>query len=107
MTEMKAGRELDALVAEEVMGLDPEWHKQVPVGRVTPCYSTDIAAAWEVVEKLCREERYPTVQFAVNVDGKQAWWCSLVNPADVEVHAPAAPLAVCLAALKAVGVDIE
>ena len=61
---MKAGRELDALVAEKVMGWtwdgktawsptgsrlwmvrkDPYWW--------LPYYSTDIAAAWEVVEKL-------------------------------------------------------
>ncbi|MNR93666.1 hypothetical protein D3C72_247240 [compost metagenome] len=62
---MKPGRELDMLVAENVMGLSviverrPDgitWVKED--GRepyVLPSYSTDISAAWEVVKRL-REE---------------------------------------------------
>lgn len=69
---MKAGRELDALIAEKVMG----WKNEVafadaksledhmgsykshvraedfPVSDLLPHYSTDIAAAWDVVQKL-------------------------------------------------------
>jgi hypothetical protein len=70
---MKAGRELDALIAERVMG----WHNNrdnpnesgmwgimdyradgSPVLAADfPEYSTDMAAAWEVVEKLLAEGR--------------------------------------------------
>ena len=55
---MKAGRELDALVAEKVMGFPVKigditgepYHAQF--GYSMPNYSTDIAAAWEVLEKF-------------------------------------------------------
>lgn len=61
---MKPGRELDALVAEKVMGLPKPYETRpggdwvynvqdsfVPV-RTLKRYSTDISAAWEVVEKM-------------------------------------------------------
>lgn len=63
---MKPGRELDMLVAEKVMGLNnteyvKEWtQEQMKIvqgwwPKLYPNYSTDIAAAWEVVEKIqCR-----------------------------------------------------
>lgn len=66
---LKPGRELDALVAEKVMGFELKQPKGVrwlentyvyaindyrddgPVYVIDcPCYSTDIAAAWEVVK---------------------------------------------------------
>ena len=88
--EMKAGRELDALVAEKVMGWIPSWgnwwmagygemncsldkatewsfeaekgveyrgkkYQSIPLHRWCP--STDISAAWEIVEKM-REVGY-------------------------------------------------
>lgn len=58
---MKPGRELDALIAEKVM----RWNREhdecgLPPGvygsdniQPFPHYSTDISAAWEVVEKIC------------------------------------------------------
>ncbi|HAM42103.1 MAG TPA: hypothetical protein DCP69_12450 [Candidatus Omnitrophica bacterium] len=66
---LPAGRELDALVAEKVMGWtitawasgEPWGNREIfePSGRGphrkaahVPTYSTDIAAAWEVVKKL-------------------------------------------------------
>src|SRR3990172_8418422 len=66
---LPAGRELDALVAEKVMGWtitawasgEPWGNREIfePSGRGphrkaahVPTYSTDIAAAWEVVQKL-------------------------------------------------------
>lgn len=65
---MEAGRELDALVAEQVMGwerdlnipINPKYrgikYWKSPTGmradiNLIPHYSTDIASAWEVVEK--------------------------------------------------------
>lgn len=61
---MKAGRELDALVAEKVMGRNLTLEKELTEHEMwlsqlmpeiiihIPHYSTDIAAAWEVVEKV-------------------------------------------------------
>lgn len=131
---MVADRELDALVAEKVMGMaQPEWtptHEEVASayvsasrsgwyrwpweinywGREKPIqweskrFSTDIAAAWEVVAKL-------------KADGMM--WCIYDTPSGVKcginrapmeclasVEAETAPLAICLAALKSVGTPV-
>lgn len=118
--EATAGPELDARVAERVMGLvacgawepirvypveymktglcnHPACAPSVYVAR----FSTDIAAAWQVVEKL----RADGWSFACIGDGKT--WTSvfarevpeIVEPDTVE--ADTAPLAICLAALAA------
>jgi hypothetical protein len=71
--EMEPGRELDALIAEKVMGwtdfspIDPKYDHSVGVNgyrrnfarrpnkereEPIPLYSSDISAAWEVVEKM-------------------------------------------------------
>ena len=63
LSEMKAGRELDALVAEKVMGLSKGGtdvngvfvyldHIEGGIWTAVPNYSTDIAAAWEVLCKM-------------------------------------------------------
>lgn len=109
---MNAGRPLDALVAERVMGLmahritvnealhlmtnGPRPGEPVPVR----FYSTDIAAAWEVVEKLHLCE----LGMLVDGEGSASWRCVFGGPAFAEAHT--APLAICLAALKAVGVEV-
>lgn len=48
---MKAWRELDALIAEKVMGItfNPRW---IHASNTVPRYSTDIAAAWDVWVKM-------------------------------------------------------
>lgn len=112
---MKPGRELDALIAEHVMGLERitslyleiGWRpKGVPVGvhQLKP-YSTDIAAAWEVVEKMgvltwhiwkTLDDRF-YAQF-----GKDQDEFHLKHTAE----AGSAPHAICLAALKAVGHEV-
>lgn len=122
---MKPGRELDALVAKKVLGLSVfiglyqsdrdyrgQWDEdllyspytdnptyQIPV----PHYSTDIAAAWEVVEKLK----------ALNENGdfhlEHLWgfWrvstCNSPSGWSAWTRGQTAPHAICLAALKAVG----
>lgn len=59
---MKAGRELDRLIAEKVMHLpnirnwDCGYVYGPEHGEDVPRYSTDIAAAWQVVEKLTKSE---------------------------------------------------
>jgi hypothetical protein len=109
--ELQAGRELDALVAEKVMGYtlgtppSPESAINLagPEYPVTvPHYSTDIAAAWQVVEKF-----------------KDRDWRFILDKYDdgwgIEIElsggkygsgavAETAPLAICRVALKAVGV---
>jgi hypothetical protein len=119
MEEMKSGRELDALIAEKVMGY-PAFAKQVleqlgahllgegehehclVCGRgidgtleCLPYYSTDIAAAWEVVEKL---------RLAI-APGDEGGWIAASSAYHLDAgraeRADTAPHAICLAALKA------
>ena len=99
---LKAGRELDALVAEKVMGLPGAavggWYNPNLLDGPPP-YSTDIAAAWEVVEKL--------LELGWHVDIEDGW-CVIVyggrdGKADSEMEVgETAPEAICLAALEAV-----
>ncbi len=115
---MKAGRELDALVAEKVMGWVfqkatrpfeyPGW--SLPNGDFKniaelPPVSTNIAAAWQVVEKV-RE-------LTVSLNNADGWECcfsttngSFLVAGDEEFYgrASTAPHAICLAALRAMGV---
>lgn len=115
---MKPGRELDALVAEKVMGLKINWDETTPcplcgdVGRFCGArmwcshdgwyysqykdYSTDIAAAWEVVEKLRGDG------WIFNLS--DSWAAQFHMPGNILVvsSAKSAPHAICLAALKAV-----
>ena len=118
MDQLEAGRELDALVAEKVMGwrikgkdwVDEHGRYQGAVetywviadGGPSKGWhpSTDIAAAWLVVEKL----GWQYVFRLGNRDDK--WWCVLsVEPdwqlSDNCAEAPTAPLAICRAALAA------
>lgn len=131
--EMPAGREMDALVAEKVMGLtvvpdlisgsgfratdmsrpsafQPELEPPMPLFEANPIkpYSTDIAAAWEVVEKIRLnatldhiEERHEAegvwvVQFCAKTSN-EPWWHE-------HAYGDTVPLAICRAALLAVGV---
>lgn len=138
----KAGRELDALVAEKVMGeqlmfaqhiafgvkiveyngQDPETDdgeivlKRLIDGRHTvleasvPHRSTDIAAAWQVVEAFFNHkvEVYPTKEITVEYGWLEhpiaAWHCQIGWH---HATADTPSLAICLAALKAIGITIE
>lgn len=106
---LKAGPSLDALVAEKVMGAFGPGLKTIEGFRAMPCYSTDIAAAWKLVEKF---------GFMVHPTGNgphgkpAAYWVGfprdghmgLVGDMENETVACAesAPLAIALAALKQV-----
>lgn len=102
MEELKAGRELDVLIAEKIMGLhviqaqngDFVLDDGRPQG--LRAYSSDIACAWEVVGKLL-EHAYTAVQ----IEGLHyhGYKCT-VGVSDG--FADTAPMAICLAALKAV-----
>lgn len=101
MSELVAGRDLDALVAERVMGWEaPTWHH--PEGWGTsdssiPHFSTDISAAWEVVEKMRPDW---TLDFRATCEG---YFASFDNMSQTFEHfsRESAAHAICLAALKA------
>lgn len=123
---MKASRELDALVAERVMRLEvvieepndyfDGFFVQTSKPRVVnhlsgsyhdrgltklPHYSTDIGAAWQIVATFDRVS-------ITKLDMPDRFQVTLVfhtgmgDFAEFKAEAPTAPLAICLAALKAV-----
>jgi hypothetical protein len=127
---MKAGRELDTLVAEKVMGLTRHDESYVAegVGKVIrfvwrdgggtcvysgdmflPHYSTNIADAWGVVERLVSTPGPNGDHHSVRVDYSGDAVVVIDENEDWQVSAIAetAPLAICLAALKAKGVTGE
>lgn len=104
---MKAGRELDALIAEKVMGwrfvniggpafiwVPPYAHPQVnALGLAPPKFSEDIGAAWKVVEKI----RKPGQSWNFQIFSDGTCEAEFYEP----VRAETMPHAICLAALKA------
>ena len=109
---MKAGRDMDALVAEKVMGDTDAYYLPLGEGELNvaarvPRYSTDIAAAWQVVEKFGYS---PSIHVFRSHGGK--WGCKISLSSDPNVDAEyfgfaeTAPLAICLAALKKAGVEV-
>lgn len=113
---MKPGRELDALVAQRVMGIrvtheqGEYWPPPRPGANFATQpireYSYDIAAAWEVVKKL----QTPKQRLAISLNRNGGCWVEVVyfNPKTGAIDrwsakAKSAPHAICLAALKAVG----
>jgi len=128
---MKPGRELDALVAERVMGWtrEPKGWLSPPMGDprmmwaatwdeagrpgYLPSYSTDIAAVWEVVEQMGTKEILGVLTLGAPCDDNPKWraiftkkWVANLDayPDGIE-HGDSAPHAICLAALKATGHD--
>jgi|SRR3990167_6605526 len=124
--EMEAGRELDALVAEKVMGWhlvtdydytppEDQWHNAAGFAAVAAgnklidgktlrgwSPSTDIAAAWDLFVKLAA----PPHRFYLSYDAEDgelpASW-DVFEGSDwfLVASADTAPLAICRAALKA------
>jgi len=133
--EMTAGREMDALLAEKVMGytlsdlsllaypkyklFDIESGEFSGYVKEVPHYSTDIAASWEVAGRLtkiqCGDDFY-----AFEITKKHyGWWVRVKHPLWMGIHnelgknyemyqayADTAPLAICRCALKVEGVEI-
>lgn len=89
--DMDASRELDELIAEQVM-THPHSHWRDPV----PAYSSDIAAAWQVVE----HSDDPVTVRRLFVKAWDAWlWVAEFGL--VSGEGTTAPLAICRAALQA------
>jgi len=162
---MEAGHELDALIAEKVMGLEvargcrfkpnyetekalnswvePKQDEYFTPGKIAgwresysiirpgitvrrpddneiayhdacPEYSTDITAAWEVVEKMSSYDFDVSISLSskLSSDDLERWYCDMTHGDDnapwredykfIQVWAPTAPHAICLAALSAV-----
>lgn len=95
---MEAGREMDALVARQVMGWPEQDCHPGALAWAGWSPSTDIDSAWDVVEKMIEKHRVDLH----GLRGGKDWrcWVAGFDHAD----APTAPLAICRAALKAVGV---
>ena len=129
--KMEAGRELDALVAEYVMGDElarqvgaPEYATRdmamdagdmslegMQIGdfdweQIEPYpYSTDIAAAWDVVEMMRNKViyKYPVCPNIIYHHTDGLWHCEYFSGDWMRnATAPTAPLAICRAALLAV-----
>lgn len=104
---------MDALIAERVMGLKPTnpgfYSNDVYISRphgenmgIVGIFkpSTDVSAAWEVVEKMFETySKEITVEFGWKENPIYAWHCHMGL---VDATAETAPLAVCRAALLAV-----
>lgn len=125
-------KNIDILVAERVMGFkkepasgfdscteaylkprDSDAFEMVGCAHNLPPYSTSIEAAWEVLEKL-------KGQFELSTDSADPvdelrWQVYIVTflgsqdglPVEVRARAHTAPMAICRAALKAVGVELK
>jgi len=121
--KMEAGREMDALIAREVMGWKKivlgsygYWVEEDGSGAYTTkhqvgdwCPSEDIAAAWQVVEKMRQEYRFELFEYTTPEDGRHyrarfyrpraTMFCSEVSFV-ASAYYPA--VAICRAALLAV-----
>lgn len=116
---MKPGIELDDLVAEKVMGepkinieptkfgefsLEPgglNYNGDKPITIDSSPYSTEISAAWEVVEKL-RNDKWSVM---IHTIVSNMWVAQLENNSGIpklfyRILGNTAPHAICLAALK-------
>ena len=115
---MEAGRELDEIVAEKVMGW--KWDRRYPtsdpqfippegdprlawaaewdergIPEYLPEYSTDLGMAWEIVDRV--RGSFSSQQWEI-------WTHELCSNA--QILRGDTPIIICLAALKAVGVEV-
>lgn len=114
-------REIDAIVAEKVMG----WVSNYPGGwphppmdtpnrkqymdsegcTVIPNYSSSIEAAWQIIEKLITQGHYVNIfstEYSTPTRENGPGWGCQVSSDDTSLD-DTAPMAICLAALKTVG----
>jgi hypothetical protein len=107
VTELQAGPEMDRAIVERLMAKEPPGplvdfvRTEEGLKAVYPNYSTDIGAAWLVVEKMREQTHFINVEWT---DSK--WYCRIIWPPFGEWHqiansADTAPLAICRAALAA------
>lgn len=118
MTELTAGLELDALIAEKVMGWKLETIAISAYGKADVWKNetgkimfydrewkptSDISAAWRVVEKITKIYNHFSLVKSIHTLNLGWWECLLeVEGSEVVVEADTAQMAISLAALKAV-----
>lgn len=116
-------REIDRLIAEKVMGWEPVYDDGDLISFVTEfgtlffsdddesewSPTIDIADAWKVVEKII--EQFGSYSLTKIKDGghycEVLYWNHGAFDVIAEAEAKTAELAICLAALKSVGVEVE
>jgi hypothetical protein len=118
---MEAGPELDALVAEKAMGWTLKRYENGAISITSPkeMYrpfisapeissrhlwrpSRDIAAAWQVVEKMQSMGYVVTIDQFNLTDGRTLYACYFAHPEEEDEHyaeTSTVPAAICLAAL--------
>ena len=122
---LPAGRDLDALVAEKVMGWTEVRKQSIAnafgqhvmddfVGKPTPAapqatliprYSSMIQEAWKVADHLRERSQFVAVLSGLGPQGVQPWICKINKDGGfLEERADTAAVAICLAALKSVGI---
>jgi hypothetical protein len=119
---MPAGREMDRIIADKVIkchvilewqsladkylptcGCEPYNPKHINLYGLLANYSTDISAAWEVVEKM--DEKFSFILECNNPPSTNGykWFCELYAKyepfIDYEVYSSTASLAICRVAL--------
>lgn len=119
---IKPGKELDALIAEKVMGWErkcigddyylenPRAHHLSKYNAPQP-YSTHIAAAWEVVEKIVEDTGMEYVFWSLAGDNKRNVFQFVEKKGEnnyIKAYEEGETLshAICKTALKAVGVEV-
>lgn len=113
MSELEPGRELDHAVASKIMGWEYKrwavdrrhmmWHSPEGHADNVPRFSTEIAAAWEVVENVVA--RGYDADFGLRRDFTVPQWEATFASPDKVFYwaiAPTVQLAICQAALKTV-----
>ena len=121
-----AGRELDALVAEKVMGWLSVRKQSIAnamgqhvmddfvglstststIPQLVPRFSTMIQEAWKVADELRGRSQFVAVISGLAPQGVQPWICKINRDGGfIEERADTAALAICLASLKSVGIS--
>jgi uncharacterized protein YerC len=100
---MEAGRELDKLIAEKILGWSAEKVGEIYEDWYSP--SKNIGDAWQVINKLKEKGFYTDIEmesdFSYVVCVKDGY-CDETISISVVSDAKTAPHAICLAALKAI-----
>jgi hypothetical protein len=117
-------REIDALVAEKVMGyVSGDWQDSFH-GKVShfkwrdpekkmlyrendlPHFSTNIAAAWQLLEKVAQGRECEMIVIKSSTHTSDYYQCQIQMADDTMVRtATTAPMAICLATLEFAGVE--
>lgn len=104
--------EINALIAEKVLGYEVRDGERIQDKKRfgIPSYCQEIEYAWEVVERL-RESRIFSIHDSWDEDDKLMYTANFqyndtYHAINYVADADTAPLAICLAALKSVGIEV-